>query len=128
MDNFGLKHFSIIIKSFGRNQFKFSKNFENPYFMENPYRYPSVYARIHPYIWQHCKCSLRLVIAGLILKYGFARCLFKQFFAETRFWSFWPYFLLTPLVKFRFPTFCTFCWIASQICLWKKLYIKKKKN
>ncbi len=55
-----------IIGTFGRNQVKFSKNFENtyfcsknPYFRENPYANPyalekSVYAQIYPHGWQHC--------------------------------------------------------------------------
>ncbi len=66
--NFGqllFEAFFDIIKSFGRNQIKFSKNFENPYFgskdpyfRENAYANPyalekSVYVRIHPYVWQH---------------------------------------------------------------------------
>ncbi len=69
--NFGqllFKAFFDIIKSFGRNQVKFSKNFENPYFCsknpyfrENPYANPyafkkSVYVRIHLYVWQNCIC------------------------------------------------------------------------
>ncbi len=66
--NFGqllFKVFFDIIKSFGRNQVKFSKNYENryfcsknPYFRKNPYTDPyalekSVYVRIHSYVWQH---------------------------------------------------------------------------
>ncbi len=59
--NFGqllFKAFFDIIKSFGRNRVKFSKNFDNPYFRENSYSNPyafekSIYVRIHLYVCQH---------------------------------------------------------------------------
>ncbi len=36
---------------------------------------------------------------ALVLQYGVARCFFQQFFAKTRFWSFWSQSLWTPLLR-----------------------------
>ncbi len=91
---FLFKTFFDIIKSFGRNQTKFSKNFENQYFCsknsyfrENPYTNPyvlkkSVFVWIHSYVWQRWASACRGMPYGM--KIQSAKCLSHQRFATRR--------------------------------------------